>query len=121
MEPRHDKTQNQDVNDFSLSRPAGYGRDVDLGDRDESIALACCGHRSWCRARAAEEARDREHPLLNLLSRWRAEAEKQGHRITRIAVAFEAGHDGFSPGRASRLHVIHLWLGMTVAMVDCLS
>jgi hypothetical protein len=24
-----------------------------------------------------------------------AEAEKQGHRITRIAVAFEAGHDGF--------------------------
>src|SRR6202795_3861175 len=36
-----------------------------------------------------------EHALLNLLNRWRAEAEKQGHRITRIAVAFEAGHDGF--------------------------
>ena len=36
-----------------------------------------------------------EHALLKLLSRWRAEAEKKGHRITRIAVAFEAGHDGF--------------------------
>ena len=28
-----------------------------------------------------------ERALLNLLSRWRAEAEKKGHRITRIAVA----------------------------------
>jgi len=28
-----------------------------------------------------------EHALLKLLSRWRAEAEKKGHRITRIAVA----------------------------------
>ena len=36
-----------------------------------------------------------EGALLNLLRRWRAEAEKEGHRITRIAVAFEAGHDGF--------------------------
>jgi transposase len=34
------------------------------------------------------------------LNRWRAEAEKQGHRITRIAVAFEAGHDGFWLARA---------------------
>jgi transposase len=36
-----------------------------------------------------------EHALLKLLGRWRGEAEKKGHRITRIAVAFEAGHDGF--------------------------
>jgi transposase len=33
--------------------------------------------------------------LLKLMSRWRAEAEKKGHRTTRIGVAFEAGHDGF--------------------------
>jgi transposase len=33
-----------------------------------------------------------ERALLNLLRRWRAEAEKKGHRITRITVAFEAGH-----------------------------
>src|SRR5216110_3108286 len=53
-----------------------------------------------------------EHALLNLLKRWRAEAEKQGRRITRIAVAFEAGHDGFWLARwlaaqGVEAHVIH--------------
>src|SRR3974390_2072776 len=33
--------------------------------------------------------------LLKLLHRWREEAEKAGRRIGRIAVAFEAGRDGF--------------------------
>ena len=60
MEPRYDETQNQDCERFQpVSRPAGYGRDVDRRDRDESIELACRGHRSWCRASAAEETRDR--------------------------------------------------------------
>src|SRR5215813_12787111 len=36
-----------------------------------------------------------ENGLLKLLERWRAEAEKAGHKIDRIAVAFEAGRDGF--------------------------
>jgi transposase len=36
-----------------------------------------------------------EHALLKLLSRWREEAKKKGHKITRITVAFEVGHDGF--------------------------
>ena len=53
-----------------------------------------------------------EHGLLKLLGRWRAEAEKKGHRITRIAVAFEAGHDGFWLARwlaaqGVETHVIH--------------
>ena len=53
-----------------------------------------------------------ERALLNLLNRWRAEAEKQGHRITRIAVAFEAGPDGFWLARwlaaqGVEAHVIH--------------
>src|SRR5436190_17237890 len=53
-----------------------------------------------------------ERALLKLLSRWRAEAEKKGHRITRIAVAFEAGHDGFWLARwlaaqGIEAHVIH--------------
>src|SRR5271157_3453681 len=53
-----------------------------------------------------------ERALLNLLSRWRAEAEKKGHRITRTAVAFEAGHDGFWLARwlaaqGVEAHVIH--------------
>src|SRR5499427_193160 len=53
-----------------------------------------------------------ERALLNLLNRWRGEAEKQGHLITRIAVAFEAGPDGFWLARwlaaqGVEAHVIH--------------
>ncbi len=36
-----------------------------------------------------------EEDLLRLLIRWRAEATKKGRTIIRIAVAFEAGRDGF--------------------------
>src|SRR5262249_43581547 len=36
-----------------------------------------------------------ENGLLKLLERWRVEAEKAGHKIDRITVAFEAGRDGF--------------------------
>jgi transposase len=50
--------------------------------------------------------------LLKLLNRWREETEKAGHRIERIAVAFEAGRDGFWLARWLRArgieaHVIH--------------
>jgi transposase len=53
-----------------------------------------------------------ENALLKLLHRWRAEAEKAGHRIKRIAAAFEAGRDGFWLARWLRArdieaHVIH--------------
>ena len=53
-----------------------------------------------------------ESALLNLLNRWREEAEKKGRRIERIAVAFEAGRDGFWLARWLRarnieVHVIH--------------
>jgi transposase len=36
-----------------------------------------------------------EDELLRLLHRWRDEATKAGRTIRRIAVAFEAGRDGF--------------------------
>jgi transposase len=53
-----------------------------------------------------------ENGLLKLLERWRAEAEKAGHKIDRITVAFEAGRDGFWLARWLRArgieaHVIH--------------
>src|SRR5260370_28927967 len=47
-----------------------------------------------------------ENALLKLLNRWREEAEKAGHRIKRIAVAFEAGRDGFWLARWLRAHDI---------------
>ena len=50
--------------------------------------------------------------LLNLLHRWRDEAVKGGRTVARIAVAFEAGRDGFWLARWLRdrgieAHVIH--------------
>jgi transposase len=53
-----------------------------------------------------------ENELLKLLERWRAEAEKAGHKINRIAVTFEIGRDGFWLARWLRargieVHVIH--------------
>jgi transposase len=53
-----------------------------------------------------------ESALLKLLDRWREEAEKAGHRIVRIAIAFEAGRDGFwlarwLGARDIEAHVIH--------------
>ena len=53
-----------------------------------------------------------ESALLKILHRWREEAEKAGHKIERIAVAFEAGRDGFWLARWLRArgieaHVIH--------------
>ena len=44
--------------------------------------------------------------LLKLLHRWRAEAGQAGREITRIAVAFEAGRDGFWLARWLRAHGI---------------
>ena len=56
---------------------------------------------------AADEA-----ALLQLLYRWRDEATKPGRRIDRIAVAYEAGRDGFwlarwLRGRGIKAQVIH--------------
>ena len=53
-----------------------------------------------------------ESALLKMLHRWREEAEKAGHKIKRIAVAFEAGRDGFwlarwLGARDIEAHVIH--------------
>jgi transposase len=53
-----------------------------------------------------------ETELLRVLHRWRDEAVRQGHTVTRIAVAFEAGRDGFwlarwLTGHGIEAHVIH--------------
>jgi transposase len=50
--------------------------------------------------------------LLGLLHRWRDEAVRAGKKITRIALAFEAGRDGFwlarwLNARGVEVHVIH--------------
>jgi len=48
--------------------------------------------------------------LVRLLMRWRTEATKNGHTITRIAVAFEAGRDGFWLARWLRARDIETYV-----------
>jgi transposase len=53
-----------------------------------------------------------EQALLQLLRRWQEEAARAGRTVTRIAVAYEAGRDGFWLARWLRargieVHVIH--------------
>jgi transposase len=53
-----------------------------------------------------------EDSLFKLLHRWRQEAERAGHSIKRIVVAYEAGRDGFWLARWLRVrgfeaYVIH--------------
>ena len=62
-----------------------------------------CRHRAedfgntttWSAIQALKKLAADENELLRPLERWRAEAEKAGHKTTRIAVAFETGRDGF--------------------------
>src|SRR4029079_15900804 len=51
-----------------------------------------------------------EGELLRLLMRWRAEATQNGRTITRIAVAFEAGRDGFWLARWLRARAIESYV-----------
>ena len=107
------KLKTKTVNDFS--------RCLDPLDMDATvIAVIEMSQSSWLVAgivpgverQPLKKLAIDERALLNLLNRWRAEAEKQGHRITRIAVAFEAGPDGFWLARwlaaqGVEAHVIH--------------
>jgi transposase len=51
-----------------------------------------------------------EEELVRLLMRWRTEATKNGHTITRIAVTFEAGRDGFWLARWLRARGIETYV-----------
>jgi transposase len=107
------KPKTKTVNDFS--------RCLDPLDMDATlIAVIEMSQSSWLVAgivpgverQPLKKLAIDEHALLGLLNRWQAEAEKNGHRITRIAVAFEAGHDGFWLARwltaqGVEAHVIH--------------
>jgi transposase len=107
------KPKTKTVNDFS--------RCLDPLDMDATlIAVIEMSQSSWLVAgivpgverQPLKKLAIDEHALLGLLNRWRAEAEKNGHRITRTAVAFEAGHDGFWLARwlaaqGIEAHVIH--------------
>src|SRR3954451_7606830 len=76
---------------------------VALDQNSTIIAVIEMSHSSWLVAGMLpgieRQPRKKLEPsperLLGLLHRWRDEAVRAGRTITRIAVAFEAGRDGF--------------------------
>ncbi len=84
------------------------------------VAVIEMSHSSWLVAglipgverHALEKIEPDEAALLALLRRWREEAIKTGRTIRRVAIAYEAGRDGFWLARWLRsqgieAHVIH--------------
>jgi len=101
------KPQQRDLNDLSRSLTA-LDMDATL------IAVVEMSQSSWLVAgivpsverQPLKKLTTDERALLGLLQRWRREAESRGAQITRIAVAFEAGHDGLWLARWLRAHGI---------------
>src|SRR6202045_2838627 len=93
---------------------------VALDQNSTIIAVIEMGQSSWLVAGMLpgieRQPRKKLEPnperLLGLLHRWQEEAVRAGRTITRIAVAFEAGRDGFwlarwLAARGIEAHVIH--------------
>jgi transposase len=88
-------------------------------DRDRSlIAVVEMGQSSWLVAgivpgisrQPANKLNPDQTVLLGLLRRWQDEAAKAGRRISRLAVAFEAGRDGFWLARWLRARGIEAYV-----------
>src|SRR5829696_4685433 len=102
-----------------MPKPADLSRCLAPLDQDHTIiAVIEMSHSSWLVAGVV--AGIARHPLkklvpdqdalLKLLHRWREEAGQAGGEISRIAVAFEAGRDGFWLARWLRAHGIEAYV-----------
>src|SRR6201995_1138696 len=87
-----------------MSQPNDLSRSLVSLDQDSTlIAVIGLSQSSWLTAGTVPGVERQplkkivpdEAALLRLLHRWRDEAIGEGRTITRIAVAFEAGRDGF--------------------------
>jgi transposase len=104
-----------------MPQPNDLSRSLTALDQDSTlIAVVEMSQSSWLvggiipgvERHPAKKLEASETLLLSLLHRWREEAAKAGRAINRIAVAFEAGRDGFWLARWLRArgveaHVIH--------------
>src|SRR5215813_10697565 len=115
MEPsmRKPKQQQKPLNDLSRSlTPFDPNRTLIIVIELSKKTWLIAGIIPGVERQPLKKLEPNENELLKLLERWRAEAEKAGHKITRIAVAFETGRDGFWLARWLRArgietHVIH--------------
>jgi len=98
-----------------MSKPVDLNRCLAPLDQDHTIiAVIEMSQSSWLVAGVVpgiarhplKKLAPDQDALLKLLHRWRAEAGQAGREISRIAVAFEAGRDGFWLARWLRAHGI---------------
>src|SRR5215203_4661873 len=98
-----------------MSKPADLNRCLAPLDQDHTIiAVIEMSQSSWLVAgvvpgiarQPLKKLAPDQDALLKLLHRWREEAGQAGREISRIAVAFEAGRDGFWLARWLRAHGI---------------
>jgi transposase len=96
-----------------MSKPADLNRCLAPLDQDHTIiAVIEMSQSNWLVAGVVpgiarhplKKLAPDQDALLKLLHRWREEAGQAGREITRIAVAFEAGRDGFWLARWLRAH-----------------
>ncbi len=96
-----------------MPKPADLNRCLAALDQDHTIiAVIEMSQSSWLVAAVVpgiarqplKKLAPDQDALLKLLHRWRAEAGQAGREISRIAVAFEAGRDGFWLVRWLRAH-----------------
>ena len=102
-----------------MPQPNDLSRSLVALDQDSTlIAVIEMGHVSWPVAAMVpgvnrhplkKIATDQEQ-LLQMLRRWEKEAERAGRRIKRIAVAYEAGRDGFWLARWLRTRAIEAYV-----------
>jgi transposase len=104
-----------------MPQPNDLSKCLNILDQDSTlIAVIEMSQSSWLVAgivpgverHPLKKLTPQEDQLLELLHRWRHEARQAGRQISRIAVAFEAGRDGFWLARWLRTrgieaHVIH--------------
>src|SRR5215813_944630 len=102
-----------------MPQPNDLGKSLVALDQDSTlIAVIEMGQASWLVAAIApglnrhplkKIATDAEQ-LLQVLRRWKTEAETAGRTIKRVAVAYEAGRDGFWLARWLRAHGIEAYV-----------
>ena len=102
-----------------MSQPNDLSRSLTSLEQDSTIiAVIEMSQSSWLVAgivpgierHPLKKLEPSEEELIHLLMRWRAETTKHGRTITRIAVAFEAGRDGFWLARWLRARDIEIYV-----------
>ena len=102
-----------------MSQPNNLCRHHTTLDQDSSlIAVVEMSQSCWLVAgivpgilrQPAKKLKPDQMALLGLLRRWQDEAAKAGRRISRLAVAFEAGRDGFWLARWLRARGIEAYV-----------